>query len=66
MKKGILLVFFYLMFVQLSAQTTKVAILELVDREGGISYANKLMIKSNLVKAVASIPGYEAYDRVVI
>lgn len=66
MKKSIFLFFFCLMFVQLSAQTTKVAILELVDREGGISYANKLMIKSNLVKAVASIPGYEAYDRVVI
>lgn len=66
MKKGILLVFFYLMFVQLSAQTIKVAIPELVDREGSTSYAHKLMIKSNLVKALAGISGYEVCDRVTV
>lgn len=41
----------------------KVAILETVDKEGNISYAIKLMLRSNLSKAITNAPGYEAYDR---
>jgi len=45
------------------AQTKKVAILEVVDREGKLSYGNKMMLRSNLARAVANTVGYEAYDR---
>ena len=41
----------------------KVAILETVDKEGNLSYAHKLMLRSNLAKAITNAPGYEAYDR---
>lgn len=44
-------------------ETKKVAILEVVDKQGNISYANKLILRSNLAKAIASTQGYEAYDR---
>lgn len=46
-----------------SAQVKKVAILETVDREGNVPYAYKLMLRSNLAKAITDAPGYEAYDR---
>ena len=46
-----------------SAQVKKVAILEAVDREGNVPYAHKLMLRSNLAKAITSADGYEAYDR---
>ncbi|MDE6493203.1 MAG: hypothetical protein K2O66_04925 [Bacteroidales bacterium] len=46
-----------------SAQVRKVAILEAVDREGNVPYAHKLMLRSNLAKAITSAEGYEAYDR---
>lgn len=45
------------------AQTKRVAVLETVDRENTISYGLKLMLRSNLAKAVATTEGYEAYDR---
>ena len=41
----------------------KVAILETVDKEGVVSYAYKLMLRSNLAKAITNSAGYEAYDR---
>lgn len=44
-------------------ETKKVAILEVVDKENKISYANKLILRSNLAKAITNTPGYEAYDR---
>lgn len=44
-------------------ETKKVAILEVVDKEGNITYANKLILRSNLAKAITNTPGYEAYDR---
>lgn len=45
------------------AQTKKVAILEVVDREGHMSYSQKMMLRSNMARAVANTSGYEAYDR---
>ena len=60
---------FFLVCVMMSAmltfaqETKKVAILEVVDKEGNISYANKLILRSNLAKAITNTPGYEAYDR---
>lgn len=45
------------------AQTKKVAILEVVDREGKLSYGNKMMLRSNLARAITNTAGYEAYDR---
>ena len=41
----------------------KVAILEVVDKEGKLTYGQKLMLRSNLARAVANTEGYEAYDR---
>lgn len=52
-----------LLTISVSAQVKKIAILETVDKEGNISYSHKLMLRSNLVKAITNTPGYEAYDR---
>lgn len=41
----------------------KVAILEVVDREGKLSYSQKLLLRSNMARAVTNTTGYEAYDR---
>lgn len=65
MKKALLVMCMLLSAVMTFAQeeTKKVAILEVVDREGKVSYANKLILRSNLAKAITNTPGYEAYDR---
>lgn len=44
-------------------ETKKVAILEVVDKEGKLSYSQKLMLRSSLAKAVTNTSGFEAYDR---
>lgn len=44
-------------------ETKKVAILEPVDHEGKLTYGQKLMLRSNLAKAVTNTTGFEAYDR---
>ncbi|MBR4564858.1 MAG: hypothetical protein IKO26_10455 [Paludibacteraceae bacterium] len=61
--KRFLLFLLCLLPIMVTAQIQKVAILETVDREGNISYAIKLMLRSNLAKAITNAPGYEAYDR---
>lgn len=63
MKKVFLLTCLLLSALMTFAQTKKVAILEVVDREGKLSYGNKMMLRSNLARAVANTVGYEAYDR---
>lgn len=63
MKKILLWIIVWLSPLLASAQVKKVAILETVDREGNIPYAHKLMLRSNLAKAITEAPGYEAYDR---
>jgi len=45
------------------AETMRVAILEPVDRDNKVSYGVKLILRSNLAKAVTNTAGYEAYDR---
>ena len=45
------------------AQTKKVAILEVVDRENTVAYAHKLVLRTHLEKAIIGVPGYEAYNR---
>ncbi len=47
-------------------QGNKVAIPEVVDKEGNVSYAVRLMVRSNLTKAISEKQGYAAYDRVDI
>jgi len=49
--------------VSYSKEIKKVAILEVVDREGQLSYSQKLMIRSNMSRAIANTDGFEAYDR---
>lgn len=44
--------------------TKKVAILEVVDKEGALSYGVKLMVRNKLTAAITNTPGYEGYDRV--
>ena len=63
MKKVFLLTCLLLSTLMTFAQTKKVAILEVVDRQDNIPYANKLILRSNLSKAITSTKGYEAYDR---
>ncbi len=63
MKKLFLLTCMVLTALVAMAQTKKVAILETVDREGKLSYNQKLMLRSNMARAVSNTTGYEAYDR---
>lgn len=42
----------------------KVAILEVVDKQGKIDYGVKLLLRSSLSAAITNTPGYEGYDRV--
>ena len=44
-------------------EVKRVAILEVVDKQGNVSYANKLILRSSLAKAITNTLGYEAYDR---
>lgn len=63
MKTRTILFLFLLISGIMSAQVKRVAILETVDRENKIQYANKLILRSNLSKAITNTEGYEAYDR---
>ena len=63
MKKKILLLILLFMSGVMSAQVKRVAILETVDKENKVTYANKLMLRTSLSKAITNTPGYEAYDR---
>ena len=56
----LLLLFSAAVFAQ---DVKRVAILETVDKENNISYANKLILRANLSKAITNTAGYEAYDR---
>ena len=49
--------------VTFASESKKVAILEVVDKEKQLDYSQKLMLRSNMSKAVAKTPGFEAYDR---
>ena len=54
-------------FGQLSGNTNptkKVAILEVVDKEGALTYGEKLLVRNKLTAAITNTPGYEGYDRV--
>ena len=55
-----LLLFSAAMFAQ---EVKRVAILETVDKENKVSYANKLILRASLSKAITQTEGYEAYDR---
>lgn len=63
MKKLFLLTCMVLTALVVMAQAKKVAILEVVDREDKLSYSQKLVLRSNMAKAVTNTVGYEAYDR---
>ena len=64
MKKLLTLaVLMLVMGLALAQNTKKVAILEVVDREGQLSYNQKLILRSNMARAVANTSGYEAYER---
>lgn len=63
MKTKTLLFLFLLISGIMSAQVKRVAVLETVDKENKVSYANKLVLRTSLSKAIANTPGYEVYDR---
>lgn len=64
MKKAFLLSCLLLSAMLTFAQETKkVAILEVVDRENKLTYSQKLVLRSNMARAIANTDGYEAYDR---
>ena len=63
MKKVFLLTCMVLTALVTMAQTKKVAILEVVDRENRLTYSQKLVLRSNMARAIANTDGYEAYDR---
>ena len=64
MKTKFILFFLMLFSATIFAQEVKrVAILETVDKENKVSYANKLILRASLSKAITQTEGYEAYDR---
>ena len=63
MKRVFLLCCMVLTALVTMAQTKKVAILEVVDRENKLTYSQKLVLRSNMARAIANTEGYEAYDR---
>ena len=64
MKTKFILFFLMLFSAGMYAQEVKrVAILETVDKENKVSYANKLILRASLSKAITQTEGYEAYDR---
>lgn len=63
MKTKTILFLFLLISGMVSAQVKRVAVLETVDKENKVSYANKLVLRTSLSKAIANTPGYEVYDR---
>ena len=63
MKTKTLLFILLLVSGMISAQVKRVAVLETVDKENKVSYANKLVLRTSLSKAIANTPGYEVYDR---
>ena len=63
MKTKLILFILLLVSGMMSAQVKRVAILETVDKENKVSYANKLILRANLSKAITNTAGYEAYDR---
>lgn len=63
MKKLLLLLCMMLSITMLYAQKKRVAIVEVIDREGKLEYTEKLMLRSNLARAVTNIDGFEAYNR---
>ncbi len=65
--KKILLLFVFSLFLfagYSQTQVKKVAILETVDKQGGVSYGVLFQVRSSLTHAISSSPGYEGYDRV--
>ena len=52
--------------VQAAQDVKKVAIIDVVDREGSVAYGMKLVLRSSLSEAVTNTAGYEGYDRVDI
>ena len=61
--KKLLFILLSVLALNAFAQTKKVAILEVVDREGKLNYGHKMMLRSNLARAITNTAGYEAYDR---
>lgn len=64
MKKFLFVSVMLLMALSAASQVKKVAILETMDKVGNVPYPVKLMVRSNLTKAISNTPGYEGYDRV--
>lgn len=63
MKTKFILFCFLLFAGVVSAQVKRVAILETVDKEDKLTYANKLILRASLTQAITNTPGYEVYDR---
>ena len=63
MKTKTILFILLLISGMMSAQVKRVAVLETVDKENKVSYANKLVLRTSLSKAIANTSGYEVYDR---
>ena len=64
MKRILFFVAMLLAALSATAQNTRIAILETVDREGKVSYGVKLMLRTNLTHAISSTEGFEGYDQV--
>lgn len=61
MKKFLLLCLLATMsIISYAQETKKVAILEVVDKEGKLTYSQKLMLRSNLARAITNTAGFEA------
>ena len=66
MKKIFFVAALFMALSAAAAQSTKVAIMDIVDRNSQIEYNTKLMLSSYIAEAVTNTPGYEAYDHLDI
>lgn len=62
MKKALVSLWVMILSVSAFSQVAKVAILDVIDKDGSISYAHKLVIRETFAKSVATLSGFETLN----
>lgn len=62
MKKIIVFLLVMILSVSAFSQVMKVGILEVIDKDGSISYAHKLVIRETFAKSIANLSGFETLN----
>lgn len=62
MKKALVSLWVMILSVSAFSQVAKVGILDVIDKDGSISYAHKLVIRETFAKSVATLSGFETLN----